>query len=68
MKNYGHIWQWGTNPEYTIDVCVHWRHWALPLTINWSISNILHNKCRNIGINFLCFHFSIEIWRWKNDT
>jgi len=66
MKNFGHTWQWGENPEYTIDVCTHWNWWALLLVISWNwYEDSLYNKCHTINIDFLCFHFSIEIWRWK---
>ena len=65
MKNYGHTWQWGKDPEYTIDVCTHWDKWALPLSISWRFfEDALYNKCHSIDISFLCFHFGIEMWRW----
>lgn len=65
MKNYGHTWQWGDNPEYTVDVCTHWHRWALPLSIDgWNFYDGIDNKCYGIDVDFLCFHFSIEIWRW----
>ena len=67
MKNYGHTWQWGENPEYTIDVCTHWSNWALLLEIGWLYYNdAVGNKNYGIDITFLCFHFGIDIWRWKN--
>lgn len=65
MKNYGHTWQWGKNPEYIIDVGTRWNWWALPLSIGWSRFEIQYDRCFSIAIRFLCFKFSIDIWRWN---
>lgn len=59
MKNFGHIWEWGKNPEYTIDICTHWGRWALPLAIDHGSGN----RHFFFAIQFLCFSFFIEIWR-----
>lgn len=65
MKNYGHTWQWGDNPEYTVNVCTHWDRWALPLSIDWNRFTVQYSNSYNFGIHFLCFSFSLEIWRWN---
>lgn len=66
MKNFGHTWQWGDNPEYTIDVCIHWDRWALPLMFDWlNFYDVEDYKCFNLNIYFLCFSFHLDFWRWK---
>lgn len=66
MKNYGHTWQWGDNPEYTINIWTNWDRWALPLVISWNrFTDGICNKNCSLDIGFLCFGFNIEVWRWN---
>jgi len=64
--------QWGKNPEYTISVCSN-HNWfsgelALPIKLAWwNHVDALGNKNNDVSVTFLCFCFSLEIWRWKND-
>ena len=65
------IKQWGKNPEYTFSICSNHNWWggelALPIKLSWWNYNILGSKCNEISITILCFCFSLEIWRWKNE-
>lgn len=62
--------QWGKNTEYTITICSN-HNWysgelALPIKLSWwNCSDAKNNKCNDIAITFLCFYFSLEIWRWE---
>lgn len=53
-----------------IGLTYHWDKWALPLDISWWVYHDNVNpkragvKCFNLDIDFLCFRFFIEHWRW----
>jgi len=63
--------QFGKNPEYTISVWFSVKSWcgeiAFPLSLFWrNTTSVKENRNINISIRFLCFGFSLEIWKWAN--
>ena len=61
--------QWGKNPEHTIDLFKNLTYWALPLCVYWwNYCDVKENKCFNLEIKFLCFGFSYERWVWYDKT
>ena len=57
--------------EITIGMTNHITSWyfkcALPFDIDFTWTNdVKNNRCFNLSIDFLCFRFYIEIWRWHN--
>ena len=53
--------QWGDNPEYTIETWYDLTSWKLLFGINWRYFVVNKTKVFNLEIMFLCFGIKIEI-------
>ena len=60
------IKQWGKNPEYTFYIFTNWNKWSLPFSIWWGLYDATIGTCFSVTVNFLCFGFEIEKWRYYN--
>ena len=58
--------QFGKNPEFTINLFNDLTFWALPVSIEWSsYYAVVRAKSYFITLKILCFSFNLEIWKWK---
>ena len=66
------IFQIGKNPEFTFAIWFSIAKWsgdiALPLDLSWwNVKDVKGNRNIDVTIRFLCFGFSLEIWKWIGD-
>lgn len=59
----------GKNPEFTFSMCMnshrHGGYIALPLELSWwNMLDCVNNRNISISLQFLCFNFTAEMWRW----
>lgn len=64
------IYQIGKNPEYTFTMCLTANTYngtlGLPLSISWwNNVDSVDNRNVAVAVTFLCFHFGVDIWKWK---
>ena len=62
------IFQWGDNPDYTIETWHDFTNWKLPFGVNWRCWVVNKHKNLNLEIMFLCFGIKFDIWRKQNDN
>jgi len=59
--------QWGQNPEFNFGLTYNLDKWGLPFAIDWRKHNYETFNCFYLNIDFLCFRFFLEIWKWEKN-
>ena len=58
--------QWGKNPDYTIETWHDFTNWKLPFGVNWRwFAGLTNSESFGIEFMFLCFGIQFEIWWWR---
>jgi hypothetical protein len=58
--------QWGSNPEYTIETWYDFTSWKLPFGVSWRwFTGVINASSFSIEFMFLCFGIQLEIWQWR---